>query len=201
MRSATFLALGWILAALVVACSGSDDKKPAAQGADQDLSNLADNFAKLKSFRATISDGGGSGLKGTVEYGAPDRVHVVAGTGSASQEILCIGNTFYAKPQGSDWQNVPNTTASCRSNLGPADPDALAASLKVTSGKPMLKGPEDTVGGKKCTTYTGTLPSGVEFGVCIADGLPLRIVNRNAQGSVTLTFSDFDKPIEIKAPV
>lgn len=96
---------------------------------------------------------------------------------------------------------MPSTTASCRSNLGPADPDALAASLRVTADKPFSKGAEDSVGGKKCTIYTQTLPSGVEFGVCVADGLPLRIINKNPQGSVTLTFSDFDKPLDIKAPI
>jgi hypothetical protein len=96
---------------------------------------------------------------------------------------------------------VPSTTASCRSNLGPADPDALAAGLRVTADKPFSKGAEDSVGGKKCTIYTQTLPSGVEFGVCVADGLPLRIINKNPQGSVTLTFSDFDKPLGIKAPI
>ena len=135
-----------------------------------------------------------------MEYEAPNRVHVKAGTGSTSQEILCLGSVFYAKPQGSNWQAVPASN-SCRDNLGPADPDAIAASLRITTEKPMTKGAEDNVGGKKCTVYTQTLASGVEVGVCVADGLPLRIVNRNAQGSVTLTFSDFDKPLDIKAPV
>jgi hypothetical protein len=189
-----------ILATLVSACSGSGDMSKST-GADQDVTKLADNFAKLKSFRATISAGGGGSLQGTVEYEAPDKVHVTAGTGSTSQEILCIGDKFYARPQASTWQTVPSATASCRSNLGPADPDALAASLRVTADKPFAKGGEDSVGGKKCTIYTQTLPSGVEFGACVADGLPLRIINKNPQGSVTLTFSDFDKPLDIKAPI
>jgi hypothetical protein len=188
-----------ILASLVSACS-DDKSKPT--GADQDVARLANNFARLKSFRATISSGGsGAGLQGTVEYEAPNKVHVTAGTGSTSQEILCIGENLYARPQGSTWQTVPSTTASCRSNLGPADPDALAASLRVTAGQPSTKGAEDSVNGKKCTIYTQTLPSGIEFGVCVADGRPLRIINKNPQGSVTLTFSDFDKPLDLKAPI
>jgi hypothetical protein len=35
----------------------------------------------------------------------------------------------------------------------------------------------------------------------VANGLPLRIINKAAQGSVTITFSDFDKPLDIKAPI
>jgi hypothetical protein len=66
--------------------------------------------------------------------------------------VLCIGDRFYAKPQGSGWQIVPNAAASCRANLGPADPDAIAASLKaVAAVGPLKKGAEDSVGGKKCT--------------------------------------------------
>lgn len=195
-------AAGCLLALLAVACSGSDDKPKGADSApSQDVSNLADNFSRLKSFKATIGDGGG-GLQGSVEYQAPDRVHVTAGSGSVSQEVLCLGDRFYAKPQGSGWQTVPQGTGNCRANLGPADPDAIVASLKaVAAVGPLKKGAEDSVGGKKCTVYTQTLPSGVEFGTCVADGLPLRIVNKAAQGSVTLTFSDFDKPLDIKAPI
>ena len=204
ISTAALLALICSMATVAAGCSGGSDKNPGtggAPGGEQDLTRLADNFARLKSFRASISDSSGSGFQGSIEYEAPGSVHVTAGAGGVSQEIMCIGSNFYARPQGSPWQNVANPNASCRNNLGPADPDAIAASLRVATEKPLTKGAEDTVGGKKCTIYTGTLPSGVEFGVCVADGLPLRIVNRNAQGAVTLTFSDFDKPLDIKAPI
>jgi hypothetical protein len=198
------VALGLIIAALAVsACSGSDGKASSGSSSSgqQDVSKLADNFAALKSFRATVSSGGSGGLQGTIEYEAPDKVHVTAGSGGASQEILCIGGNFYARPQGSGWQTVPAGGANCRNNLGPADPDAIVASLRVAADKPLTRGAEDSVNGNKCTIYTQTLTSGVEFGVCVADGLPLRIINKTAQGSVTLTFSDFDKPLDLKAPI
>ena len=185
-RGLTWLAVaaGCLLVLLVVACSGSDDRPNAtAPGGSEDAAKLAENFSRLKSFRAVIGqgDGGPGALQGTVEYEAPNKVHVTAGSGSVSQEVLCIGDRFYAKPQGSVWQTVPNNAASCRANLGPADPDAIAASLKVVAAAgPLKKGAEDSVGGKKCTVYTQTLPSGVEFGTCVADGLPLRIVNKAA---------------------
>ena len=198
------LAAGCLIALLAVACSGSDDKpKAASPAASGEAANLADNFSRLKSFRAVIGSGDSpAALQGTIEYQAPDRVHVTAGTGTVSQEVLCIGDAFYAKPQGSDWQTVPSAAASCRANLGPANPDAIAASLKVVANiGPLKKGAEDSVNGKKCTVYTQMLPSGVEFGTCVADGLPLRIINKAAQGSVTITFSDFDKPLDLKAPI
>src|SRR3982751_495454 len=136
------LAAGFLLALLAGGCSGSDDKpRAAAPGATADAATLAENFSRLKSFRAVIGQGeSGPGLlQGTVEYEAPDKVHVTAGTGSVSQEVLCIGDRFYARPQGSGWQTVPSSTASCRANLGPADPDAIAASLKAVAGVGPLK--------------------------------------------------------------
>jgi hypothetical protein len=206
--TALALVLGCVAAALAIACSGSDDtpksnqasSSASASASSQDVSKLADNFAALKSFRATISAGGAGGLEGKVEYEAPGKVHVTAGSGSVTQEIFCFGSTFYVKPQGSTWQTAP-PGANCRANLGPADPDAIAASLRAVPADKLTKGSEDSVGGKKCTVYTGSLPSGVEFGVCVADGLPLRIINKNAQGAVTLTFSDFDQPLDLKSPI
>jgi len=90
-------------------CSGGSDKKPGTGGApagDEDVTRLADNFGRLKSFRATIADSSGSGFQGSIEYEAPSSVHVTAGAGAVSQEIMCIGSNFYARPQGSPWQNV-----------------------------------------------------------------------------------------------
>ena len=195
---------GCAVALLAAGCSGSGDgPKSSASASSTDASALADNFSRLKSFKAVIAQGDGAGgLQGTIEYEAPNKVHVTAGSGSVSQEVLCIGDNFYARPQGSTWQTVPSVTASCRANLGPADPEAIVASLRaVAAAGPLKKGAEDSVGGKKCTIYTQTLPSGVEFGACVADGLPLRILNKAPQGSVTITFSNFDKPLDLKAPI
>src|SRR4051812_5545630 len=88
-------AAGCLFALLAGGCSDSDDKQQtAAQGATGDAATLAENFSRLKSFRAVIGQGeSGPGLlQGTVEYKAPDEVHVTAGSGSVSQELLCIGD-------------------------------------------------------------------------------------------------------------
>ena len=44
-------------------------------------------------------------------------------------------------------------------------------------------------------------PGYVLVQACVADGLPLRIVSKAGAQSVTITFSDIDKTIDIKAPL
>ena len=90
-----------------------------------EVSNLAGNFGKVKSFKATISQTGGAAanLQGAIEYSQPDRIHVTIGTGAAAQEIICIANDFYVKTGAAAWQKVPAAQtggSNCRGNLGPA---------------------------------------------------------------------------------
>jgi hypothetical protein len=172
-----------------------------------EVSSLAGNFGKVKSFKATISQSGGAAasLQGTVEYSQPDRIHVTIGSGATAQEIICIGNDFYVKAGNAPWQKVPAAQtggSNCRGNLGPADPQELAKGINTAAAdKTLIKGGQETVAGKRCQIYAQALPNGANFEMCIADGLPLRIVSKAGQQSVTITFSDIDKNIDIKAPI
>jgi hypothetical protein len=172
-----------------------------------EVASLAGNFGKVKSFKASISQAGGSAaaLQGTIQYSQPDRIHVTIGSGATAQEIICIGNDFYVKAGGAPWQKVPAAQTSgsnCRGNLGPADPQELAKGINTAAAdKTLVKGSQETVAGKRCQIYAQSLPNGANFEMCVADGLPLRIVSKAGAQSVTITFSDIDKAIDIKAPI
>jgi len=172
-----------------------------------EVASLAGNFGKVKSFKATIAQSGGAAasLQGVIEYSQPDRIHVTIGTGDTAQEIICIGNDFYVKAAKAPWQKVPAAQtggSNCRGNLGPADPQELAKGINTAAAdKTLVKGAQDTVAGKKCQIYAQALPNGANFEMCVADGLPLRIVSKAGSQSVTITFSDIDKAIDIKAPI
>jgi hypothetical protein len=165
-----------------------------------EVASLSTNFGKVKSFKATLSQTGG--LQGAIEYSAPDKIHVVIGSGATGQEIICIGEVGYYKTGSNAWQKQPANAPPCRGNLGPADPAILTEGIKTAAqDKTLNKGAQDTVGGKKCQIYSQSLPNGLSFEMCIADGLPLRIVSKDPQKTLTILFSDFDKPIDIKAPL
>ena len=168
-----------------------------------EIANLSGNFGKVKSFKATISQSGGTAaLTGVIEYQQPDRVHVTIGSGATAQEIICIGTDFYVKQGATPWQKVPAGGTNCRGNLGPADPKALADGINTAAAdKSLTKGGQDTVGGTKCQVYSQSMPGGSSFEMCVANGLPLRLVSKGPGQSVTITFSDIDKNIEIKAPL
>jgi len=172
-----------------------------------EVASLAGNFGKVKSFKATISQSGGStaSLQGVIEDSQPDRIHLTIGSGATAQEIICIGNDFFVKAGGAAWQKVPAAQTSgsnCRGNLGPANPHELAKGINTAAAdKTLVKGAQETVAGKKCQIYAQSLPNGANFEMCVADGLPLRIVSKAGPQSVTITFSDIDKAIDIKAPI
>ena len=183
---------------------------PTAVGAPasaDEVSSLAGNFGKVKSFKATIAQSGGAAaaLQGTIEYSQPDRIHVTIGSGATAQEIICIGNDFYVKAGGAAWQKIPSAQtggSNCRGNLGPADPQELAKGINTAAAdKTLNKGGQETVAGKKCQIYAQSLPNGANFEMCVADGLPVRIVSKAGAQSVTIIFSDIDKNIDIKAPI
>jgi outer membrane lipoprotein-sorting protein len=169
-----------------------------------EVSALAGNFGKVKSFKATISQSGGASasLTGSVEYQQPDKIRVVVGSGATGQEIICVGEAFYFKQGNNPWQKAPPGAANCRGNLGPADPKALADGINAAAAdKTLKKGGQDTVAGKRCQIYAQALNNGSTFEMCVADGLPLRIVTKAGTASATIMFSDIDKDFDIKAPI
>jgi hypothetical protein len=184
-----------------MACGGGSDKPSG----DTDITKVADNFARVNSFKVTIV-GGPNDPRATVEYQQPGTVRATAGSGAQEQQIICLDSDFYARRDG-QWQKVPQgggSNPSCRANLGASDPKVIGDGIKMATSDPaIVKGGTAEVGGKACQLYTHNVPGGAgTFELCIADGLPQRIVSKSTSGqSVTLTFSDYGKEMGIKAPI
>jgi hypothetical protein len=179
---------------------------PTAVGAPasaDEVSALANNFTKVKSFKASIAQtGGANNLQGTIEYSAPDKVRVVVGSGATAQEIICLGEALYFKRGNTAWQKAPPGAATCRGQLGPTNPDELAKGINAAAqDKTLNKGGQETVDGRRCQIYAQALPNGASFEMCVADGLPVRLISKDPNQSVTIIFSDIDKPLDIRAPI
>jgi hypothetical protein len=128
-----------------------------------------------------------------MEYVAPDKTKMTipgASLGMPGElEVIMIGNTTYTK-LGNQW--TKSTDAGLAGNL--FDPNDIDSSMGDIAGA--KKGDTATVSGKKCQLYTtGTTE------VCVADKLPLRIVDNSPEGKFTILFSDFNGNFDIKAPI
>ena len=167
-----------------------------------EVSALANNFTKVKSFKASIAQTGSQNIQGTIEYSAPDKVHVTVGSGPTGREITCIGEALYFKVGSAAWQKAPPGSATCKGQLGPTNPEELGKGINAAAqDKTLNKGGQETVDGRRCQIYAQVLPNGASFEMCVADGLPVRLISKDPTQSVTIIFSDIDKPIDIKAPI
>jgi hypothetical protein len=58
------------------------------------------------------------------------------------------------------------------------------------------------VNGVKCQIYTvNDTGTGSTMELCVANGLPLRIVDKSSGNTITILLTDFDKVSDIKAPI
>lgn len=170
---------------------------PSAATGD-DIKKLYENFAKVKSFRATMKvEAGGQTQEGSMEVVLPDKMHLKMTVAGQQVEMIMIGTDTYTKVGGS-WtkMTVPGMDAAA------LDIDDLSKDFQEAStSSAAQKGGTDTVNGKRCQIYTITETDGGKTELCIADGLPLRVVIQSSDSKVTMTFSDFNANIEIKAPI
>ena len=156
------------------------------------------NLQKQKSFKGKLTvDGGQFKGDGSLEAVLPDKFHVTFGGGALGNiELISIGNTTYTKTGGS-W-----TKSTGSSGIG-IDPASLTKQVQdVSKTAKISKGGTDKVNNKNCQIYTlddAQTKSMTE--VCIADNLPQRFVASGAGSKVTVTFSDFNSNIDIKAPI
>jgi hypothetical protein len=183
--------------------SGAQATKPAAttaassgggsSAAADELTALFTNFLKVKSFRAAITEEvtGQPKVDGSIEYVAPDKYHItLPGLG----EFINIGKDSYIKI-GPAWTKSPG--AGGGSLFDAASIQSTLDSFKNNS----KKGGTDTVNGVKCQIYTVTDTSGSTTEVCVANGLPVRMVIKSTSSTTTFVFTDFDKLSDIKAPI
>ena len=164
----------------------------AANGNTAVLVTVLTNFANAKSWSAQIKDSSDPTSNGTFQYVAPDKFHVTL----SDYEIISIGNDTYIKQSGT-WVKVPATGAS-----GPLfDTSSLKDTISAASTAAVTKGGTDTVNGTKCQLYTyNDTESNNKIEVCVADNLPVRVVQDDGE-SVSTTIFDFKSNIDIKAPI
>ena len=223
-------AIGIGLALAVSACGGSDNKKdngvvvsgagglpaditpistpqgvptPAGPPAsDSDIQAIADAFAKVKSFRSTLTAGpANSQQTTTIEMSYPDKVHITIKTATGTQELICANNLIYTKTD--KWvKNEKDPTGKavdCTSYASSIfNTKTIGDGLKASAAN-ISKGGTDTVNGKKCQILQQVNPNGSTADICVADGLPIRIVDKGA--GATIIFSDYNANIDIKAPI
>ena len=156
------------------------------------LVTVLTNFSNSKKWRAEIKDSSDPTSNGTFEYVAPDKFHVTL----SNYEIISIGSDTYIK-QGATWVKVPATGSS-----GPLfDTSSLQDTISAAQSASVTKGGTDTVNGTKCQIYTYTdTASNNKVEVCVADNLPVRVVQDDGESVSTTTF-DFKSNIDIKAPI
>lgn len=160
---------------------------------NSEIAQLFVNFAKVKSFRISADVGGGQKMQ--MEVVEPDRAHyVITGGSTGPIELIAIGNDAYVKT-GSTWIKAPGSAAGSVPKLADLSSQVQKAS---SNEKGFTKGGTDTVNGKKCQIYTDNSDGGQ---ICVADGLPLRVVTKGGGGNATLIFSDYNANIDIKAPI
>jgi hypothetical protein len=175
--------------------SGSSSGSGGGNVSGNELAALYTNFAKQKSFRGTITVSGGSaqGQQITMEFVQPDKAHITMNGGpTGSVELISIGTDSYIKIAGT-WTKQPGTGTKL------FDTNTLSDSIKEAEKTSVTKGGTDTVNGKKCQIYTTSTTTEL----CVAYGLPLRVVSKGtgSSGNTTIIFSDFGSNIDIKAPI
>jgi hypothetical protein len=177
------------------ASSGSGAPTTASGGAvsGNEIASFVSALLKVKSFRATLSTnaGGQAQIQGAMEAQLPDRFHLTTPT----IELISIGNDSYTKIGG----NWTKSSGAGIGNIFQAD-ELNALATAVPSGQ-ITKGGTDTVNGTKCQLYTQNTSSSSTTEYCVANNLPLRVVSTSGSTKTTIVFSDFDKPVDIKAPI
>jgi hypothetical protein len=160
--------------------------------AGKDFASFAAAFSKVKSFKATITSNPGSGpqTEATMEVQLPDRYHLT----SSTFELISIGNDSYVKA-GANWVKSASGGAGSLAQI-----TQLAAAAAAIPPGQIAKGGTDTVNGSRCQLYTQTI-GGASTEYCLANSLPLRIVITSSSSKSTILFTDYDKPVDIKAPI
>jgi outer membrane lipoprotein-sorting protein len=172
---------------------------------ESDIQSIADNYAKVKSFRVSITQTSGTQTGTTnLEIVQPDKLHLTVKTPQGQNELICLDKMLYSFQDGK-WtktdKDPKGNPVDCAAVVsGTYNTKAVADNIKQASdAKQIAKGGTDTVNGKKCQIYTQTNSNGSTVELCVADGLLSRVVDKT--GGATILFSDYNANIDIKAPI
>lgn len=161
-------------------------------------------WANAKSFKISMatSDQGTQGQI-TMEIVRPDRQHIKFAAGQQSFEMIDIGTDHYMNI-GGKWTKT--TTKAPTANL--ADPQAMIDSFNksVDANTKITKGGTETVNGTPCQDWVvavsdSSSDQSTAGTMCVGlhDNLPVQF--KDTTGKFSMTFSDWNAPIDIKPPI
>jgi hypothetical protein len=180
---------------------------------DADVRSVAEAMTATTSFRAHIqgTTTQGQTMDGLVEIVRPDRQHVKMTLGGRTVETISIGSDIYTNLTG-QWTKQPTSpqpsgTAAPKppQMFGGLDPDATVKAFDTSAqnGATITRGGQDVVDGVGCQEWLMTRPSPSQSSgiMCIglADNLPRQF--KSNDGKIVMTFSDWNAPLTINAPL
>ena len=150
-------------------------------------------------------------MDGLVEIVRPDRQHVKMTLGDRTVESISIGSDIYTNLTG-QWTKQPTSPQAAGTQVpkppqlfGGLDPDATVKAFDASSqnGATITKGGQDVVSGVGCQEWLMTRPSPSQSSgsmcVGLADNLPRQF--KSNDGKIVMTFSDWNAPLTINAPL
>ncbi|WP_019630975.1 LppX_LprAFG lipoprotein [Actinomadura atramentaria] len=208
----------------VASCKGGDDGgKTAANEPDATgtLKQAAQAMSALSSTAFTLTTDGNpqivvkGGEMRLLKNGDADGTLQIAQSGQAVEmKIVSLGPTFYVKAVTGGWKKVPKAmAASLYDPSAVLDPNRGIPKLLTSVTDPKAEASED-VRGQKAHRVAATLPKEALNGlipgvnedlkgkvwISDADHRLLRVKGNVSGGSLTIDFTEFDKPYKITAP-
>ena len=161
----------------------------------------------------------GRALETTMEVSCPDRERITTTLGDTRYESIRIGNQAWIRSNDSEWKEQPITSDAypCGSNPGaPApwammnegrDPVSVVATMAAKMNAQVGRGDVANLGDASCQRWLvsfqhpGSSGRGLNYTVCVgtSDHLPREVVM--GSGGLSTTYSDWNKPMQIDAPV
>ncbi|MBI3964959.1 MAG: hypothetical protein HY329_04920 [Chloroflexi bacterium] len=202
-------------AALLSACGGSaptaSQSAPAtsaqtptsssAAAGEGDIKKMGAAWSAAKSYRLRMEgkDGQGNQVELNQEVVRPDRERLKMSNAGQSVEMIVIGSDVFVNAAG-QWIKAP-TGVQRPASLDPGEMiKEIDATVAKTDG--VTKGGVVTVGSDRCQEWvlTGSKPDDAgTMCVGLADNLPRQFKAKD--GSVTMTFSDWNAAIKIDPPI
>jgi hypothetical protein len=182
-------------------------------GFEGDYQKMQQAMFDARSWRQVMVTTGGSGTQAqvTFEFVRPDRLHEkVTSTGGKTIEEIVIGADVYTNT-GTTWQKVAGGASGqaflagiAGAKPGTPEYDQMQQSLK-DRGFSIAKGSQSTRNGVPCQewgTTSSTPPTSGVICIGLRDNLPVESKSSSGDGStVTVTYSDWNTPITINAPI
>ena len=169
---------------------------------EAEVRKVADALSALSSYRihGEMKDDNGKTVSYSMEFVKPDRQHMTVTTADQSFETISVGTATYVK-MGGTWTKSPTGADTVGSMVPFSNADDITNAFKegATSGEKLVKGAVDSVDGVQCQEWTSTAADSNNTQACIglSDSLPHRF--STPEGDIS--FSDFNAPLKIEAPI